>query len=199
LRIALDGVALGESPVSTLVGRGDHELVVSGSGFAPHRERFVVQGAERVRRSPTLVPLPAPSGTVAGGPTRASEPGAVPSAAELLSRARSLRSSGRYSEAAGAYQRLLGSYPKSAEARAALVSLGELQLSQLGNPAAALRSFDAYLAGGGSLKQEARYGRIRALRQLGRRTEARQASDDFVRDYPGSAQAKSLRDQQRER
>ena len=82
--------------------------------------------------------------------------------------------------------------PRSAEARASLVSLGELQLSQLAEPAAALRSFDAYLAAGGALAQEARYGRIRALRRLGRADAAREATAAFLRDYPGSAQARTL-------
>jgi TolA-binding protein len=104
-----------------------------------------------------------------------------------------LRSSGRYPAAAKAYQNLLGTHPRSSEASAALISLAELQLSQLGQTAAALRSFDAYLAHGGSLAQEARYGRIRALRRLGRTAEARTATEAFLRAYPGSAQAKALR------
>jgi ferric-dicitrate binding protein FerR (iron transport regulator) len=193
-RIELDGVGLGESPVSILVGRGEHELAVVQEGFATHRERLVVKGAERVSRSPVLVAeLEASTSAEARSGSEGSA-APVPSAAELLARARSLRSSGRYREAGSAYQRLMATHPRSALARVALVSLGELQLSQLGSPAAALQSFDAYLAGGGSLTQEARYGRIRALRQLGRSVEARRASEAFVRDYPGSAQAKSLRE-----
>ena len=69
----------------------------------------------------------------------------------------------------------------------------QLQLSQLGNAAGAVRSFDAYLRIGGPLSQEASYGRIRALRQLGRWSDARAASDAFIAAYPKSVQAAALR------
>jgi tetratricopeptide (TPR) repeat protein len=192
--VALDGVSLGESPVSTLLGRGEHELVVRRPGLATHRERFVVRGAERISRTPELEALPEqPEPAGANASSAAAAAATPPSAAELLARARSLRSSGRYAAAATAYQNLLSTHPRSSEANAALISLAELQLSQLGQTAAALRSFDAYLAHGGSLAQEARYGRIRALRRLGRTEEARTATEAFLRAYPGSAQAKALR------
>ena len=151
-------------------------------------------GAERVSRSPVLQALPeqlAPAGETAS--SAVADSATPPSAAGLLARARTLRSSGRYSAAATAYQNLLSTHPRSSEANAALLSLAELQLSQLGQTAAALRSFDAYLAHGGSLAQEARYGRIRALRRLGRTEEARTATEAFLSAYPGSAQAKALR------
>jgi hypothetical protein len=196
--IELDGAWLGGSPISILVGRGEHDFAVTQEGFAEHRERFVVKGAERVSRAPVLVAQANPL-TAASGSADDSGLAAVPSAAALLTRARTLRSAGRYREAGAAYQQLMTTHPRSAEARAALISLGELQLSRLGSPAAALRSFEAYLAGGGSLTQEARYGRIRALRQLGRVSEAQRASEEFVRDYPGSAQAKSLRESAKQR
>lgn len=197
-KISLDGVLLGTSPVSTLLGRGGHELVVEREGLAPHRKHFVVQGAERISLAPLLLPAPKPSATAV--PTVAANPqpgSAPPTAAELLGQARTLRAAGRYAEAANRYQWVLNAHRGSAEARAALISLGELQLSQLGRPAAALRSFDAYLSGGGALVQEARYGRIRALRQLGRTEQARREGEQFVRDYPGSAQATSLRERNR--
>jgi ferric-dicitrate binding protein FerR (iron transport regulator) len=189
-RVRIDGIDLGQSPVSTLVGRGDHDLTVDHPGYLPSRDHFRVQGAERVVRVVSLTPEPAVAVAEQPAPTAS----AAPSAADRLARARSLRRSGRYGEAAAAYQQLIGAHPGSAEARAALVSLGELQISALGQPAAALRSFESYLAGGGPLTQEARYGRIRALRQLGRAGEARDAAQQFVRDYPGSAQSRSLED-----
>lgn len=192
-RVALDGVEVGESPVSTLVGRGDHELMVTHPGFLPAHERFVVVGAERVSRSPVLSPVAQEASQAPEAASRPVAGGSAPSAVALLARARTLRSAGRYPAAAAAYQDLLRMYPRSAEARAALVSLGELQLSQLGNPKAALRSFESYLKRGGSLTQEARYGRIRALNQLGRAAEAREATKVYLRDYPGSVQSNSLR------
>jgi len=190
-RITLDGLDLGDAPLSALVGRGEHRVVVTEPGYTSFEGRFAVLGAERVSRTVELSPA-------APAASRAPAPAAVtsgdPPPAELLAQARVLRGAGRYADAAATYQRLLRAHPRSAEARAALVSLGELQLSQLAEPAAALRSFDAYLAGGGSLAQEARYGRIRALQQLGRSEAARDATAAFLRDYPGSAQARSLRE-----
>ncbi len=191
-RIALDGLDLGVAPLSALVGRGEHRVAVTAPGHAPFEGRFSVLGAERVSRTvelspaaPTVSPPTSPAPTPAGS-------GAEPTAAMLLAQARSLRGAGRYAAAATAYQRLIGAHPRSAEARAALVSLGELQLSQLAQPAAALRSFEAYLTAGGALAQEARYGRIRALQQLGQVAAAREATAAFLRDYPGSAQARTL-------
>jgi tetratricopeptide (TPR) repeat protein len=102
----------------------------------------------------------------------------------------------RYREAAATYRRLFSLHPKSAESRASLVSLGELQLSELGEPKGALESFDAYLRGGGALVQEARYGRIRALAKLGRKGDERRAIEQFLTDYPRSVQASSLRARQ---
>lgn len=74
-----------------------------------------------------------------------------------------------------------------------MVSLGELELQKLGHPALALRAFDQYLTAGGSLVREARYGRIEALERLGRDAEARTQALAFVRDYPKSIQADTLR------
>jgi tetratricopeptide (TPR) repeat protein len=115
------------------------------------------------------------------------------SAEELLARARSLRAAGRALEASQAYRHLVSSWPHSSEARVGLVSLGELELSELSEPAAALRDFSAYLKLRGSLEPEARYGRIRALGRLGRQAEELSEARAFVRDYPGSPQASDLR------
>jgi tetratricopeptide (TPR) repeat protein len=115
------------------------------------------------------------------------------SAEELLVRARSLRASGRALEASQAYRHLISTWPRSPEARVGLISLGELELSELSEPAAALRDFTAYLKARGSLDPEARYGRIRALGRLGRQAEELSEARDFVRDYPSSLQASDLR------
>ncbi len=112
---------------------------------------------------------------------------------DLLREARGLRSKARPSEAASTYQRLIREYPRSPEARAARVSVGDLQLAHLGDPAGALASFDAYLQGGaGALTLEARHGRIRALSALGRTTEEQREIARFVKDYPASPQAAVL-------
>jgi tetratricopeptide (TPR) repeat protein len=110
-----------------------------------------------------------------------------------LARAQTSRKQGQYLEAARNYQMILSRFPSSSEAAATRLSLGDLQLSQLGAPEAALNSFRQYLTAGGALRQEASYGEIRALRALGRSEEARSLARKFSASYPQSGQAVSLR------
>jgi hypothetical protein len=56
--------------------------------------------------------------------------------------------------------------------------------------------FERYLASGGSLAQEAHYGKIQALRALGRTREAEREAASFLELYPKSAYAATLRKQQ---
>lgn len=146
-------------------------------------------------------PAPQPTAKIDPPPSAASSdparskpsaPDAGPSAAEMLKEAQSLRAQGNATGAAAAYRRLQAQHPRSAEAHASRLSLAELMLGPLGDPAGALAAYDAYLRGGGGLRQEARYGRILALRRLGRGSEASAAVDAFVRDYPNSVQARAL-------
>jgi hypothetical protein len=74
-----------------------------------------------------------------------------------------------------------------------MISLGELELGKRQNPVAALEAFSAYLRVGGTLEREARYGRIRALRAVGRDGEADAESATFLRDCPASTQSATLR------
>jgi ferric-dicitrate binding protein FerR (iron transport regulator) len=115
------------------------------------------------------------------------------SAADLLEEARRLRAGAQYESSAEAYRRLVQRYPESAEARAATVSLGQLELSQLGHPDAALHWFDRYLVSGGQLRQEAAYGKIQALQRLGKSAQERREITRFLQDFPKSAQASALR------
>lgn len=188
--VALGDFYLGTAPLSALVKPGDYRMEVSRAGFAPILEQLRLEaGSHTVRDYGATAELGLAGNSAGGKPP----PSASQTPAELLERARELRAGARYKEANGAYQRLVREYPGSAEARVALISLGELQLSQLGDASGALRSFDAYLRGGGPLRQEASYGRIRALRQLGRVGDARAAADAFLRAYPSSVQAATLR------
>lgn len=115
------------------------------------------------------------------------------SAADLLEEARRLRAGGQYEPSAEAYRRLVQRYPESAEARAAIVSLGQLELSQLGHPEAALHWFEKYLTSAGQLRQEAAYGKIQALQRLGRSAQERREIAHFLQEFPKSAQASTLR------
>jgi tetratricopeptide (TPR) repeat protein len=149
-------------------------------------------------RSPAVPPLPsavaAPSSPSAPTVPRSSvlPPPRVASADALLQRARTLRGAGRFREAANAYEELEAAHPESPEARASLVSLGEVELSQLGDPARALRAFDEYLTLGGGLAEEAAYDRILALAALGRAGEERAASESFISRYPTSLHTPGL-------
>jgi len=200
--IALGTTNLGPSPIAVLVHCGTHRLSVSHPGYAPLAERLTLEHGARTARSydlarvPEAAPVPraAPATPSAAPPSaNGAPPSAGPSARTLLARARAFRVSGRAAEAAGAYRELLAQHPRSAEARAALVSLGEIELSQLGDPKAALASFEAYLRKGGPLAQEASHGKIRALRELGQRGEERAAIERFLASYPESPQAERLR------
>jgi len=117
---------------------------------------------------------------------------AVPDAATLLQRARIARAEGAMADAASHYRRLLRSYPRSSLAGPAWVALGQVELSR-GRTRAALEAFDRYLQRGGPLAEEAAYGRIEALRTLGRTDDERAATERFLAKYPGSSYAGRLR------
>jgi tetratricopeptide (TPR) repeat protein len=196
-RVSLDGTELGPAPISAMVN-GGHRLSVEQPGYVALSERLWLNGSAPVSRSYQLLALPIAPAAPTALPSAATENAAadlaaLPSASDLLSRARALRAAGRSADAAGAYRRLLSAYPRSDEARASLVSLGDLLLSELADPAGALRSFDSYLRTAGALTPEARYGRIRALGKLGRLAAERAAIEQFLLDYPRSVQATSLK------
>ncbi|MDC0684093.1 tetratricopeptide repeat protein [Sorangium atrum] len=122
---------------------------------------------------------------------RAEEPATGPQA--LLLRAQAQLGQGKSAEANAAYRALLAQHPGSPEARAALVSLGQIALHQ-GKAAEALGYFDRYLAGaGGPLAAEARVGRVQCLRRLGRAADERAAIADFLARHGESVHAPRLR------
>ncbi|WP_437936694.1 tetratricopeptide repeat protein [Sorangium sp. So ce341] len=122
---------------------------------------------------------------------RAEEPPMGPEA--LLLRAQARLGEGKTAEASAAYRALLAQHPSSPEARAALVSLGQIALRQ-GKPAEALGHFERYLAGpGGPLAAEARVGRVQCLRRLGRAADERAAIADFLSRHGQSVHAPRLR------
>lgn len=114
-----------------------------------------------------------------------------PTAAELLARAQQARAAKQYSKAAQTYARLIRGYPSSPEASLANLSVAQLQLVQ-GEPAAALKGFNAYERSGGPFSREAHYGKIQALGALGRTTEERLELRRFVSKYPDSIHVSAL-------
>jgi hypothetical protein len=112
---------------------------------------------------------------------------------QLLAKSQALRARGQYKACAQLYRRLWSEFPGSEEAKVSMISLGELELVHTKNPLAALDAFNAYLRLGGPLDREARFGKIRALRTLDRRGEADAETARFLRDFPTSIQAITLR------
>jgi outer membrane protein assembly factor BamD (BamD/ComL family) len=109
----------------------------------------------------------------------------------LLARARTARARGEREEAIAAYESLVDDYPRAAASKPSLITLGQLHLSAA-RPARALEFFDRYLGTKGPLAEEAAYGRIRALRALGRTSEERTAIRSFVDAYPSSSYVGTL-------
>jgi TolA-binding protein len=112
---------------------------------------------------------------------------AAPTAAELFAEANAARRALDLRGATDLYLTLDRRFPDSEEALVAQVSAGDL-LSRLGEPAAALRAFDRYLARrpAGALAPEALFGRARALQRLGRRQDEIDCWRQLQRSFPGS-------------
>jgi len=106
----------------------------------------------------------------------------------LTSLAQAHQRAGEYESACRVYQRLMDSHPDSSAARDSLVTLGQIELSALGEPAHALDRFDAYItmAPQGVLAEEARIGRVRALAQQDRTQEVIREATAFLQIHPGS-------------
>jgi tetratricopeptide (TPR) repeat protein len=187
----LDGTVLGPTPLSAFIPNGQR-LSVELPGYAPITERLPEVSSRILERRYELSKLTPATPPIPESTAATTKPASV-TAIELLERAQQARGQGKYSLCASLYRQLLAAHPNSNEARVSMVSLGELELQKLGHPALALRAFDQYLTAGGSLVREARYGRIEALERLGRDAEARTQALAFVRDYPKSIQADTLR------
>lgn len=213
----VDGRPVGPTPVALLLPPGDHTVAVRSASSGPPREARVHVDAEArataplrtiapvatVRIAPEVAPEPTSAKIASAAPTpapsaptaRAPEPSSPegPAASDLLAQARERRARGDAAGAAATYHELARRFSGSPEAHAAEVPYGELELGALGHADAALAAFDRYLVRGGPLAEEASFGRIRALRALGRHDDARAAVSAFLATYPDSALAPSLR------
>jgi tetratricopeptide (TPR) repeat protein len=131
--------------------------------------------------------LPAGSAAPGTGARRTSTP------ESRLEEALSLRERRQFRRAVEIYRGIYEENPTSAVGGTALVSLGELSLSSLGDPEGALSAFDNYLSRGGPLSQEAAFGKARALRALHRTADERRAIEQFLARYPDATQSRVLR------
>jgi ferric-dicitrate binding protein FerR (iron transport regulator) len=188
--VSVDERRIGTTPIALLLGPGDHVVTLTAPARASVRDTLHVgPGGPVVRRFELPLAPTAPKAVPA--PVLGDSP------ASLLVAARERRARGDLDGAAAAYRELIERHGASAEAHAALVAFGELQLGRLSDPRGALESFDRYLARGGSLEEEASFGRIRALRALGRTALERSAIDTFLRRFPDGPLASALRERLR--
>lgn len=116
-------------------------------------------------------------------------------ARELSTRARALRAKGDFKGAAKVFAELLRRYPRHRRSHTARVSLGLLLLDDLRDARGALQQFTRYLSVNrlGALAQEAAYGRIRALRRLGRRAAEIRRLQEFLKQFPLAVQTSAVR------
>jgi tetratricopeptide (TPR) repeat protein len=165
----LDGHPLAAGSLALLLTAGMHRLHVDEDS---ELELDIVAGARQaLGKLPTDV--------------RPSKP-RVPveqSAAELARLAQQHRMARNYPETARLYRELIDRYPESPEAVHAPVRLGDLLL-KTGDHQGALEAYDRYLERGGQLEPEARFGRLEALRALGRDADEKAAIAEFLREHP---------------
>jgi hypothetical protein len=123
----------------------------------------------------------------ASGATAIEQPVAPADPSTWLFRSASrARAAGRHLEAAALYGVLQRDYAGSETELVTRVALGRLWLGQLNDPGRALSAFDSYLVARPSdpLAEEARSGRVGALRKLGRHDDAQQAMDELLTHHP---------------
>jgi hypothetical protein len=188
--VEVDGVGVGSPPLWLRVAPGKRSVSLSTGPLGCAAQAQEKELASNNEWTITwAAPKAAPSATAAVPTPSASTGG---DAASLMREAQAMRAAGRGNEARRLYQEITTRYPSSAEAQAVRISLGQLELGA-GNADRALKSFDAYLATGGALAQEAQLGRIAALRALGRSKDELAAIDAFLATYPGSMHADGLK------
>jgi anti-sigma factor RsiW len=112
----------------------------------------------------------------------------APDAPTLFGLANEARRAGDHAGANTLYQTLLEHYPGSAEAHESLAVRGRMLLDD-GDTSSALRSFDAYLRVGGTLREDVMLGRALAVGRLGRTDDEARAWSSLVESYPSSVHA----------
>jgi len=179
-----------------------HVDVLAGSLIVEPRdgERVILEaGAQLDLDADDSVGSPAPA-PASAPPSRSAAPDHAPpdplTPDELLGRAQRELAAGDRAAALDLYRKLVDRHPSSDAGRIARVSLARMLLAGKEHRAA-LVEFDAYLddeGGRRALVEEARYGRVRCLRALGRRSELREALDSFAQLHPNSLHARRIQD-----
>jgi tetratricopeptide (TPR) repeat protein len=120
---------------------------------------------------------------------------AVMDAAGLLKKARQLRKDKDWDAALKVYGQIVDQHPGSGEAGVAEISLGEIHLESKGNPAEALKYFNAYRKANpaGSLFKEASYGAIRCYRKMGQADKESAEIEKFLKQFPDDFYSEKLK------
>jgi hypothetical protein len=198
--VTVGDLDLGSTPLTVALRPGYRRVRLHKAGRESVQELINLQPDTEMTRVFELAES-APEANVEGGEAdsvaraeRIVRPGAS-TPGELLFRAQALRRAGRWQAAVEAYDELIRRHPASAEAGSSRVSKGSILLERLRRPGAALRSFDSYLKGSrhGTLAQEAAFGRISALRALGRQEKEREAIARFLEEFPDAIQRSRVR------
>jgi tetratricopeptide (TPR) repeat protein len=198
--VLLDNEDLGTTPMIVATRPGYRLLELVLDGYASVREQLTLGSRDKVSRryemevSPTAA-LPVETESALKKQQAKSSIGSYfISAKEMLENAQSHRKDRNWQGAAEAYEQLIDKFPTSAEARTARVPLGMIELNHLGSPEQALACFEKYLDTplSGALAQEAAYGRIKALRALGRTEEEMRFIKTFLVEYPLSLRIPEL-------
>jgi len=186
--VYIDGATIGSTPLIANVKPGPKRVEIAMAGYRSARQVLDIEPRDTISRTFDLEVVPHKR---VRRPARAKKL----SAAKLLESASAKRTSRKWKAAAGAYQELLRAHPSSPQAKTARISLADIELDHLRRPEAAIKHYDAYLSGGskGVVAQEAKYGRIRALRALGRTDRERIEIEKFLAQHPKSMQARILR------
>ncbi len=200
--VTVDSVILGRTPVRAAVRAGYRELALAIDEEQLARKLVDLNSGARVSWSYKLAETGPGTAVVEQPQATASTSRPTPvhvresSAQELLSRAQSLRAERDWAGAAQIYRKLIKQFPVSDEARACLVSFGDIQLKKLGKPSSALKQFNRYLsiARTGPLAQEALFGKARSLRKLDRLSEEKDTLGSFLERFPSAIQAREARE-----
>jgi outer membrane protein assembly factor BamD (BamD/ComL family) len=169
-----------------------------GAAALPHLEIPASSSAAApslVQAPPSPVIEPVSAAPPLGGVEQAARRSraAPPSASALFARANETRREGSGVEAIALYRQLQRLYPRSPEAQVSHLSLANLLVADTRRGEQALPQFDAYLASGGALEEEALYGRAQVLEKLARDDAERAAWRRLLSRFPDSVYAAKAR------
>ncbi len=161
---------------------------------APRRRPSAASGGSARRRSAfasaasTSTPSPLGAETdLGGGENAPRDESATPAVEAQISLAIGERRKGRYLAAADIYRRVIREHPASPAALNARVSLGQLELTELGRPESAIEQFSAYLASdrSGVLAEEALLGIVRAHDRGRHPRDVVETATRYLERFPG--------------